>query len=353
MVYAFSYGYESAFSDQFLHIAFRPTGGLGDYIISAKVLEELQEYGPCKIIVYAEKMAFGKAIYGNRSNVAVESLDKFDWECVKYDIALEIEHFVHVLNWDRARTYKLSPEIYNRLYYIEKKWDKLYVDISQQWWRERIQFERCRILGLNRWTELRMGKAFKIENQKVFIPMSEEFEKKWEKLGLKEKKYITINFGADVMRVGQTQLKLWPKCHLEKFVKIFKEAFPEYLVVQLGSADATKIENADLYVLGKSIELTKWILKKAACHIDCEGGLVHLATQFDTKCVVIFGPTPVHMYGYQNNINLYDEKCNNCMGVHADWAYKCYRKSIKAFCMWNILPEHVLQYTKNVLLLDE
>lgn len=116
---------------------------------------------------------------------------------------------------------------------------------------------------------------------------------------MQQTKYITINFGADVMRIGQTQLKLWPKENLEKFVNIFKNAYPDYQVVQLGSADATRIKNVDIYVLGKSIELTKWILKKSSCHVDCEGGLVHLATQFGTKCIVIFGPTPVHMYGYK------------------------------------------------------
>ncbi|WP_289122179.1 glycosyltransferase family 9 protein [Megasphaera sp.] len=349
MIHAFSYGYESAFSDQFLHIAFRPTGGLGDYIISAKILEELQGYGPCKITVYAEKMAFGKAIYAKRENVAVESLDKFDWERIKYDVALEVEHFVHILNWDRARTYKLAPEIYKRLYYIEKKWNKLYVDIPQQYWRERIQFERCRVLGLNRWTELRMGNAFKVIDQKVFIPIDFQFKKQWEELGLQQTKYITINFGADVMRIGQTQLKLWPKENLEKFVNIFKNAYPDYQVVQLGSADATRIKNVDIYVLGKSIELTKWILKKSSCHVDCEGGLVHLATQFGTKCIVIFGPTPVHMYGYKDNINICNEKCNNCMGIHEDWAYKCYRNKTGAFCMKSILPEYVLKHAEKVL----
>ena len=38
----------------------------------------------------------------------------------------------------------------------------------------------------------------------------------------------------------------------------------------------------DFYVLGESIELTKYILRDSLCHVDCEGGLVHLATQLGT-----------------------------------------------------------------------
>lgn len=56
-----------------------------------------------------------------------------------------------------------------------------------------------------------MGNAFKVIDQKVFIPIDFQFKKQWEELGLQQTKYITINFGADVMRIGQTQLKLWPK----------------------------------------------------------------------------------------------------------------------------------------------
>ena len=45
-------------------IAFYPTGGFGDYIISSKLLDEILLSTVCRIDVYCENMVFGNAIYG-------------------------------------------------------------------------------------------------------------------------------------------------------------------------------------------------------------------------------------------------------------------------------------------------
>lgn len=342
-------GAVSRFSDAYLHIAFRPTGGMGDYIISARVLEDLQALAPVRLDVYAEKLVFGHAIYGNRPGVKVLPEERF-WECCgKYDLALTVEHFIHVEMVDRKRVRKISKDIYGRLRYLEKHWKKLYVDIPQQCWRERVQFERCRLLGLDRWTEQRMGAFLPIRSRKVYIPLLDRFEKMYLAQPFHGKRYITINYGADKMRPGQVQLKLWPKGHLREFVRQFKTVHPDILVLQLGAKDAERIPCVDDYVLGESIELTKFILRDSLCHVDCEGGLVHLAHQFDTRSVVVFGPTPVHMYGYRENINLTSAKCQNCMGLHADWAYRCWREEKEPPCMYGIAPAAVLAGVEEIL----
>ena len=205
-------------------------------------------------------------------------------------------------------------------------------------------------MGLNRWTELRMGKAFTVSDLKVKIPMDLSYYEKFCKLDMFNKRYITINFGTDKMRIGKTQLKLWPKKYFEILVKTIKDRFEDIQIVQLGEKNADKIEGVDTYILGESIELTKWILKHSSCHIDCEGGLVHLATQLETICVVIFGPTPIHMYAYPQNINLVSKNCKNCMGLHEDWAYKCYRNYEIPQCMYDIVPEQVFNEVEKIIL---
>lgn len=325
-----------------IEIAFYPTGGMGDYIISSKLIEELQQYSDCNITVFCEKMMFGKSIYGGRIGVTVLEYARFEKERNAYDLALEVEHFVHVLNMDDTRLKSLAPKLYQKMKYITDNWDTLYINIQQQCYRERIQFERCRLLGLNRWTELRMGHAFEIIDQRTTIPMDSFYEKEWIKLGLKSKGYITLNRGADQMREGMEQLKVWPKGHYEKLIKLCKEKMPQLPIIQLGSKNCEKLLGVDQAFLGQSFELTKWIIKNSLYHIDCEGGLVHLATQLDTKCIVIFGPTPVHMYGYSQNINIVDKQCNNCMGIYDDWAYSCYRH-FKYGCMHKVEPQQVLK----------
>lgn len=344
------YGHDkSVFTDKVIHIAFHPTGGLGDYIISAKVLEELLSEGNCVIDVFVEKIAFGNAVYGERENVSVYPYSYFNIKYHEYDLVLRIEHFIHIIRWDERRVNDYAHPIYEKVKYIQMHWDELYVGINEQWWRERIQFERCRISGLNRWTELRMGKAFSISNFKVTIPMNKLYYDQFCNLDIFNKRYITINYGADVMRIGQTQLKLWPRTHFELLVKLVKSKFPNVQIVQLGGSSAEKINGVDTYVFGKSIELTKWILKQSICHIDCEGGLVHLATQLNTICIVIFGPTPMHMYSYSQNINLVSKLCSNCMGLHQDWAYKCYCDYEPAQCMYDINPETVFDEVDKLL----
>lgn len=208
-------------------------------------------------------------------------------------------------------------------------------------------------MGLNRYTELCMGKAFTITDKQVKIPMCDEYKEVFEKW-IQEKRYITINYGADEMRKGQKQLKMWSKEHYQKFAELMKEQSAGIEIVQLGGKDAEKIDGVDACILGERLEFVKWILKHSECHVDCEGGLVHLATQLGTKCIVLFGPTPLHMYGYEQNINLVSPICNNCMGLQEDWAYRCCRTlesgEITPVCMKDITPQMVCDVCTEILM---
>jgi len=106
---------------------------------------------------------------------------------------------------------------------------------------------------------------------------------------------------------------------------------------------------ADHYILGEDLEVTKWVLRQSMLHIDCEGGLVHLATQLSTKCAVIFGPTPPTFYGYEQNINILPEKCGNCMGVHDEWSTVCFKGQAQPECMYSTTAEKVLKEVSNLL----
>jgi len=330
-------------------IAFFPTGGLGDYIVSAKILEEIQSVCDCQFDVFVEKIKFGKAIYGERKNVKVVPYEKYEQIKCYYDAAIMVEHFVHVQHMNKKRIKKLSPELYQKFDYIRKNWSELYVNIPEQCWRERIQFERCKCLGLNRWTELRMGGAFEVSEQSVRISKNDSYLKRWENLGITDQQYITFNYGADRMQAVGQQIKIWKKEYYEKWISLLRMEKPEVLVIQIGNYDCEKIKGADKYLLGEDLELIKWILAGARLHVDCEGGLVHLATQLATKCVVIFGPTPIHMYGYEQNINLLSQKCNYCMGLHKNWAYECMKMEDCVICMNEIKPEMVLEACMRII----
>jgi hypothetical protein len=350
-------------NDKSLSIAFLPSGGFGDYIISAKVLEEIIDKiitdGNSKgaaierITVFSDKEAFARSIYSSYPNVEFKPDSKYYSENVSYDLAVKVEHLVYVNHVDFPRLDQLSPSLSASIRYITDHWNEFDLDIADQCFRERIWFERCRVEKLDRWTELRMDKAFQIADKKITLPIDEKFRANAEELV--PQKYITINYGADQMRKGAKQLKVWLPEHYKEFIKLFHQAYPGIKVVQLGSADGEKLEGADRYVLGENLETVKWILKGSLVHVDSEGGLVHLAHQLDTRCVVMFGPTPVHMYGYEENINIVPSTCNNCMGTHMDWAYKCLRERDARgereypLCMRSIAPDQVLKAVKEVI----
>lgn len=335
--------------DDILYISFYPTGGFGDYIISSKLLDEISQIVPCKIDVYCENVTFGKAVYEGREKVEIFPINTFYSQMWKYDLALKVEHFIHIEKQNANKIAKINPIFMDKLNKLGHGYRTYYPDVEQQWFRENIHFRRCEIKGINRWTELSHEGIFKIEDQKTWIPMREEYKKRLQELGLNEKKYITLNRGADSMGRSKMQTKVWPLEHYNDFVVLFKNQYPDIEIVQVGVSGNAKIRGVDKYILGESLEVTKWILKGSILHLDCEGGLVHLATQLDTKCAVVFGPTPKHFYEYPQNINMVYEGCNNCMGTHPEWAFECYKGLSEPECMYKVTPEIVMKNIKSYM----
>ena len=335
--------------DDILYISFYPTGGFGDYIISSKLLDEISQIVPCKIDVYCENVTFGKAVYEGREKVEIFPINTFYSQMWKYDLALKVEHFIHIEKQNANKIAKINPIFMDKLNKLGHGYRTYYPDVEQQWFRENIHFRRCEIKGINRWTELSHEGIFKIEDQKTWIPMREEYKKRLQELGLNEKKYITLNRGADSMGRSKMQTKVWPLEHYNDFVVLFKNQYPDIEIVQVGASGNAKIRGVDKYISGESLEVTKWILKGSILHLDCEGGLVHLATQLDTKCAVVFGPTPKHFYEYPQNINMVYEGCNNCMGTHPEWAFECYKGLSEPECMYKVTPEIVMKNIKSYM----
>lgn len=333
-----------------LVIGIFPTGGMGDYIISSKLIDEIKSMGNCRIDVFCENVTFGNAIFSDRDQINVVDFKKIRRASLRYDVLLCVEHFVRIWSLNPYRTKKLSIDIYHKMKRLEERTKEMRPAIGQQCYREAVHFMRCEKLGLDRWTELRCGDVFEILDHKTYIPLHDEYHARILQLGLSKGAYITINRGADSMGKSGMQTKVWPKEYYDCFVKLFKERFPQIKVVQLGITGNDRIHDVDIAAFDESIETVKWLLHDSLLHIDCEGGLVHLATQLDTKCIVLFGPTPLHMYGYEQNINLQAGKCHNCMGTHENWAFECFRRLTKPECMYSLKPELVMKAAEDFLL---
>ncbi len=344
---------EAAFrrrKEQGVRIGIFLTGGLGDYVIESAIVDEIRQMCEGVLDLYCLNVAYGNAVLSDRKNVNI-----FDYTCIReialnYDVFICIDHWIFVWYFDKKRVFSQNILFAKKVEQIINYTRRIKPNIKKQCYREAVHFIRCEKLGLDRWTELRCGDVFKILDHKTYIPLHDELHARILQLGLSKGAYITINRGADSMGKSGMQTKVWPKEYYDCFVKLFKERFPQIKVVQLGITGNDRIHDVDIVAFDESIETVKWLLHDSLLHIDCEGGLVHLATQLDTKCIVLFGPTPLHMYGYEQNINLQAGKCHNCMGTHENWAFECFRGLTKPECMYSLKPELVMRAAEDFLL---
>lgn len=336
--------YKFAFDDNETSIALKYPSSLGDCIQRKALYVELSKAFPnCLIDIYATDTTFIRSIYSDQNNLN-EVIDDagalYYKNASKYLMALEVRYtlLLNFLNFDLAK--ELGEEYEKKLRIIKdcsEKYDLPLVPLTQN----RIQCERAIFNGWNCYSFYNYISLFNIKSSVVSIPMSDEYKSIFEEMNLSS--YITLNYGNSSTSKGNKNInsRQWPKEHLLKFIKLFKLRFPTIKIVQVGDSNAEELMGVDTYVLGKNIELVKYVLKGALLHLDSEGGLTHLATQIGTKCVVLFGPTQEELFGYRQNINIKTNKCLGCYCLY-NQPFMCARGMEKPECMYSITPELVL-----------
>lgn len=321
------------------------TGGLGDYIVQKRFLTELRNLDP-KVELYItsndlRKKEFLSAVYFDLPRTVITYENESDIIFSEYDMVFRLDHIMTLLYVNKTQMKMKS----DKLLAFAKTWLKNYDHIKEyntkMPWESVVHVERARILGLNRYQIMGTYTNMEISDTKVRIGLKRPFRKSYEDLGLKGA-YITLNRGAEARPDGKTQVKVWPLEYYHVLIRLIKSAYPKLKIVQIGNGEKERFKGADYYVLDQHIETVKYVLKDSLLHIDCEGGLVHLATQLGTKCIVLFGPTPAFYYGYKENINIVSEKCRDCMGTTEEWFTECYRKeAYPPRCMKAITPKIV------------
>lgn len=185
-----------------------------------------------------------------------------------------------------------------------------------------VAFGSARIPNMGLSTGLTVG-----QDDRVPLQLKPEGFAVLDKLGLSGKKYITIHDGINTNTDTSSgyPTRCWPETNWRDFAHLFKQRFPEILIVQLGGSKSRVFDFADVSLVGKtSVADLPYILEKSALHVDGESGMVQLANLTTaTRSVVAFGPTPVKYFGYARNINVVSEKCTDCMCIVKDWMTHC------------------------------
>ena len=343
-----------AFESSEVSIALMPMGGMGDMIIAKKVFDVIVKLVPnSKIDIFCSSernKTYVKAFYGGNQNLNFVSNNRniYARNAKKYDLALYIGHVILIDTVNEEKLENKSPELFQSVQKI-KRYNQIGFD-KLKTFEGMVLFNisRAHILGINRYTCLSCGGALPIHDNHVEIPLSSEGDRQFQELGL-GKKYITVgsNLGKQKNPIRYT-LKEWPTAYVTEYISLLNINLPQVEVVQVGGGGVEIFKNADRHIIDADLELVKHILKNSLLHVDCESGLVHLATQLGTKCLVLFGPTDEKYYGFKENLNLISNFCRPCVYAWND-GLNCLRGATEPLCMLSITPQIVCDVTCNYI----
>ena len=104
----------------------------------------------------------------------------------------------------------------------------------------------------------------------------------------------------------------WPRENWEELI----ERMPDYTFIQLGGPNEIKIRGA-VDLLGKtSLRMAVCLLKFAHSFVGVCSSFAHATNAVNTNGVILFGPSSPSVWGYSNNINLYEGiRCAPCIAL--------------------------------------
>lgn len=333
-----------AYLEEGLSIAFYMVGAFGDAIIQKIFVEKVESLAPdCSIDIYHNKAdIYLSTLYKDDHHINELIIDAgalYRNNKDKYTVSFSIRgYFINEIIY-RERAEDLCPRLYERIQMVDTV--KLKKEDAAFSVAPKVMFLRRIIKGLTCYTGFSYEGVFDIRDYHVHIPLDESYRVAYEKLELK--RYITLNFGNGDSPDSTLVAKSWPMNRFACFVELFKQAYPDITVVQVGAKGIPHIPGTDRQIMGESFELVKHILKGALFHFDIEGGLVHLASQLGTKCIVLFGPTDERYLGYERNISVKAGSCHHCYGLYTE-INRCARDMPEPECMYSITPELVMKY---------
>ncbi len=324
-------------------IAVTLKGGIGDCISNAPLIYMLiKELPNCLIdLVGVKNKAFLTFLFCECKNINVITKRIIDEK--GYDLSISIIRGNVVINsinrikiQDRNAVFLKKLECVKEKNTIEKFDYKIPLFV---FWK------RFEIKGQDYYSAKTCDGIFKLDRH-VHIPLTKKGKKEFDSLHLK--KYVTVCGGNGLSNDLSIVSKAWPKDYFEDLIGMIKREWSNITIVQIGDSNVEKYKNADISYLGKEFESIAWVLKGSLVHIDIDGGMVHLASQLGTKCVVLFGPTSIKYLGYSQNLNLCSGICDVCYGLY-NQNYMCARNMEKPECMYSLLPESVMSKLKDYM----
>lgn len=343
--------------------AFRVNGGMGTLIVRANFLQYLYNKfsNICSFDVFGHQNSEVNNLVFAGNNCYDNLFTANQWN----DARLGQYHLVVTLDaWPNVQRNTIPQgDEYKGLKKIIDKWEKFKNSDNNErffrWIRESKPYLYSYMCAQGKYILncIDIFDDFDIQDEYILRipePNREETARILANFGLQDKKYITVQRGANSKLKYKDLPKLWPENYYNELISLIRENFPEYTIVQLGQKTDTSREllGVDVNCLNRTnADELKAILKHSYLHIDSECGMVHLRKALHGgPSLVFFGPTLPELFGYKGNINLRASVCpTGCAEVTDHWENTCPRGCAMPACMVALTPDFVFGKIKDYL----
>lgn len=343
-----------------LRVAVVGSGGIGDLLELADVAELLKRnFAPCNVILFHQNLKAPSDVTDLNPNVAASLIFSGDRETLInslkgapfFDVIVAARYTLEfMLTQDScvdAASWKRFVSQANLLFEKWKPFASYYPFSNNALGRE------LQAIGRNIYdcAALSSGIIFNNLSPPALFPQVEAYARA---KSLIPKPYITVHNGFDRTYMegkyenGYESTKSLP---LPTWAKVVSALASEgFKTVQLGLVNDTPIPGVSYDLRGSTtFSEMAFVLKGAQCHIDTEGGLVHVARRVNQRAVVMFGPTSAKLFGYNGNINLVSQSCGDCWWTRPDWTRECPRRTQGPECMLEHTTSSILAAVKLIV----
>lgn len=243
-----------------------------------------------------------------------------------FDLVFEMIRFPRLLYYHRAKIARLSVKLTKFADGMETFTAKNPFLFLYSTPADAFGIDYARFMGHDRLRQGDVDDLLGVES--LFCPkIVLETENVLAKFSLQNRPFITVARGSG----GKNRNVSMKLGSAEKYGGVLQKInarFPNLAVVQVGMASNPLLAGVTHDLRGKTnLDEIMVLLRQSACHLDGEGGLVHLRHFLGGgPSVVLFGPTSAEFYGYPENANLSSGFCpKGCEWMTTDYETQCPR----------------------------
>lgn len=334
-----------------LHIGIFIQGSMGDALnVSALALGLKRKFPQSDITLFSASSSellcgsgvidFGEPLPGGNVEGFVRKVKP------GFDIFCTVKYTVDYTFSERALG---LPEVLAFKTAWERIYNKKYRGIHEKFLSDIPGFEKfCERHDMTAYDVRRESSGLEYTDDDQFLDLPQELAKV--SRGIEYLKFVVVNNSGAAGKMS----KSW---RVDGWSKVIKHLRKRGLyVIQLGTPGEPELPGIHERFYG-TLRETAAMVKLSMFGIFIEGGLAHVAKAVGTKSIVLFGPTPVRVFGYGENINLRGSECRPCWhsdGGVFDWSKVCHKtkqpvETSTPPCMESLDPESVISAADSLL----